>query len=191
VDLIARARAGDGAAVEQLLRSFEAEVRLMVRHRLPRSLRTRFDSMDFVQAIWQSIFASPGRRPLDFENAQHFRGFLAGVAQNKVREEHRRCTRTRKYDLRREERLYVRRGDGGEAPLAVIAPDPTPSQEAQAADRMDQLAAGRTPVEVEILTLRRQGLTFEEIAARIGLHERTVRRVIDALRARMEARQWL
>ncbi len=189
VELIARARGGDAAAVAALLRSFEGEVRMMVRVRLPRALRTQFDSMDFVQAVWQSVFASPDRPALDFETAGHFRGFLAGVAQNKVFEEHRRRTRTQKYDLRREERLYVRKGDG-ETPLAVAAADPTPSQEVQADDCMEQLAAGRSPVEIEILRLRRQGLTFEEVAAETGLHERTVRRVIATIRARMEARQW-
>ena len=44
---------------------------------------------------------------------------------------------------------------------------------------MAQLTAGRSPREVEVLTLRRQGLTFAEIADRTGINERTVRRVID------------
>ena len=41
-----------------------------------------------------------------------------------------------------------------------------------------------------MVDLRRQGLTFEEIAERTGLHERSVRRIIDAIRRRMEARKW-
>lgn len=189
IELVARARAGDEVAVERLLRAFEDDVRLMVRARLPRALRSQFDSMDFVQSVWTSLFAGPGPAVETFANVRHFLGYLAGVAQNKVWEEYRRRTRSQKYDLAREERLYVRRGVH-EAPRDVAAPDPTPSQEAQAADRMDQLLAGRTPQEARVLELRRQGLTFEEIAARTGQHERTVRRLIEALRARMEARRW-
>ena len=55
-DLIARAKAGDETAIGEFLSRFEPEVRIMVRGRLPRMLRTQFDSMDFVQAVWQSFF---------------------------------------------------------------------------------------------------------------------------------------
>ena len=67
--------------------------------------------MDFVQAVWQSVLTKDGQDLGRFTNARHFRGFLAGVARNKVFEEYRRQTRTRKYNLKREEPLYVRRGD--------------------------------------------------------------------------------
>src|SRR4051794_41114051 len=49
-DLIARVRAHDQGAIADLLHRFEADVRTMVRVRLPRALRNQFDSMDFVQA---------------------------------------------------------------------------------------------------------------------------------------------
>jgi len=188
-DLIDRARAGDDSAIAALLGRFEADVRTMVRIRLPRSLRNQFDSMDFVQAVWQSVFAGGGEEVGSFADARQFRGYLAGVARNKVYEEHRRLTRTKKYDLAREERLYVRKGDR-DVPLEVPANDPTPSENVQARDRLGQLVQGRTAEEVEIVDLRRQGLTFEEIAGRLGIGERSVRRVIEAIRERMEAQQW-
>lgn len=188
-ELIARVREGDERALEELVRTFEGEVRLMVRHRLPQALRSQFDSMDFVQSIWASLFVDGDRAGVAFDNARHFRGYLAGVAYNKVNEEFRRRTRAKKYELAREERLYVRRGDR-EEPRAVAARDPSPSQEVQATDRMAQLAAGRSPAEAMALELRRRGLTFEEIAVRTGLHERTVRRLIGEIREHLEARQW-
>ena len=189
-ELVRRARAGDAAATARLLDRFEAEVRTMVRVRLPRALRNQFDSMDFVQAVWASVFAGGhGPEPADFADEKHFRAFLAGVARNKIYEEHRRQTRTKKYDIGREERLYVRRGER-EVPREVAGSDPTPSENVQAVDRMGQLVAGRTGPEAEVLDLRRQGLTYEEIAAKIGWNERSVRRVIDAVRERMEARKW-
>ena len=190
-DLIRRARAGDDAATAQLLTRFEAEVRTMVRVRLPRALRNQFDSMDFVQAIWTSVFTGdPGESDASrFADEGRFRGFLAGVARNKIFEEHRRQTRTKKYDISREERLYVRKGER-EIPREVAGTDPTPSENVQAVDRLGQLIRGRTEQEAEIINLRRQGLTYDEIAANIGWNERSVRRVIDAVWKRMEARQW-
>ena len=127
-----------------------------------------------------------------FADAGQFRGYLAGVARNKVYEEHRRLTRTRKYDLAREERLYVRKGER-DVPLEVAAVRPSPSENVQARDRLGQLVRGGRREEAEVVELRRQGLTFGEIAGRLGIHERSVRRVIDAIRERMErmeARRW-
>lgn len=188
--LIRQARDRDDQAIAELLRHFEGEVRLIVRSHLPRALRVQFDSMDFVQSVFTSLFTGPepGGEPA-FESPRHFLGYLSGIAQNKVREEYRRRTRTKKYELGREEPLYVRRGER-EEPRSVAASDPTPSAEAQATECLDQLLAGRSPAEVAALRLRGQGVTFEEIAARTGLSERTVRRLIDTLRARMEERQW-
>jgi RNA polymerase sigma factor (sigma-70 family) len=187
-DLLMRAKRGDEAAIGEFLSRFEREVHMMVRARLPKKLRAQFDSTDFAQVVWQSFFADLGHDSRDFENVEHLRGFLAGVVRNKVLQQHRRLTRTEKYDVSREERLYVRRGDR-EVPRDVISPDPSPSQAVQARDRLAQLTAGRSPREVEVITLRYAGLTFDEIAARTGINERAARRVIDSARARMEARR--
>ena len=107
--------------------------------------------------------------------------------RNKIYEQHRRLTRTEKYDIRREERLYVRRGDR-EVPLDVISPGPSPSQAAQARDRLDHLIAGLSQREIDVIELRRLGSTFEEIAAQTGVNERTARRIIASARAGLEAR---
>ncbi|WP_406694013.1 sigma-70 family RNA polymerase sigma factor [Singulisphaera sp. Ch08] len=185
--LIDKAKAGDQDAIQSLQR-FENDIRLMVRVRLPRPLRSQFDSMDFVQDVWQSFFRIFNHDPERFAQVRDLRGFLAGVARNKVYEEYRRRSLTQKYDLEREEPLYIRRGNR-DIPRELIASDPTPSQDAQARERLDQLLEGRSPREAEVIELRRQGLTFEEIATQTGLHERTVRRVIETIRRRMDARK--
>ncbi|MGZ3301325.1 MAG: RNA polymerase sigma factor, partial [Isosphaeraceae bacterium] len=167
-DLIARAKAGDETAIREFLSRFEPEVRMMVRGRLPRMLRTQFDSMDFVQAVWQSFFADlRSSSSRQFENVHHLRGFLAGVARNKVYEEHRRLTRTKKHALAREQSLYVRRGSR-ELERALISPEPTPSLAVQASDRLAQLVARCSPLEAQVITLRHQEMTFDEIARRTG-----------------------
>jgi RNA polymerase sigma-70 factor (ECF subfamily) len=183
-ECLARARAGDPDAIRAFLARFEREVRIMVRARLPRKLRTQFDSIDFVQAVWQSFFSDFKQEGRTFQTEQHLLKFLAGVVRNKVYEQHRRLTRTEKYDLAREERLYVRRGDR-DVPREIVSPDPSPSQTAQASDRLKQLTAGCSPVELRVITLRHQGLTFAEVAKLTGVNERTARRIIDSARSRL------
>jgi len=187
--LIESVRLGDEAAVTALLGQFEPEVRMMVRVRLPRILRNQLDSMDIVQAIWTSVFTGKPDDVARFTDVGQFRGFLAGVARNKVYEEYRRRTKTKKYCLGREERLYVRKGER-DVPLDVVASDPTPSEGVQADDRLDQLTRGRPLEEVRVVNLRRQGLKFHEIAQRLGISERSIRRVINAIQKRMEAQKW-
>lgn len=183
-----RAASGDENAVRRLLERFEPEVRMVVRGSLPRALRSEFDSTDFVQSVWESVFT--GKRPdlSRFESARHFQAFLAGVARNKVKQAHRH-RRTLKFDIGREEPLYVRKGNE-DVPRDVPAPNASPSQETQAGDRLAQILRGRTAEERRMVDLRLMGLTYAEIARQLNRHESSVRRVIDDIRRRMEVRQW-
>jgi RNA polymerase sigma-70 factor (ECF subfamily) len=135
------------------------------------------------------VIADCRERAEPFDDPKHLLGFLAGVVHNKVAQEFRRRTRTRKYDIGREEPLYIRRGDR-DVPRDLAADDPTPSEAVQADDRLDQLVAGRSPTEIRIVELRREGLTIDEVAARLDLHEKAVRRVLDSLRSRMGVPRW-
>src|SRR5436190_1174477 len=67
----------------------------------------------------------------------------------------------------------VARGDADDAPR--------PSEVAQANDLWDRLLALCPPEHHAILRLRRDGLPLEEIAARTGLHEGSVRRILRRL----------
>ena len=156
IDLMARAKSGDPAAIRVFLSRFEWEVQMMVRARLPKKLRTRFDSMDFTQAVWQSFsrICETNRR-ISRMSSISVRS-SAGVVRNKVQEQHRRLTRTEKCDLGREERLYIRRGDR-DVPREVVSPEPSPSQTVQADDRLVQLTAGRGPGEVAVIRLAARG----------------------------------
>ena len=55
-DFLKRIQAGDEGAARELLQRFEAEVRLVVRRQLPRLLRSRFDSLDFLAECLGSFF---------------------------------------------------------------------------------------------------------------------------------------
>ncbi len=188
-EYLARAKAGDADAVRELVRTYEPVVRIMVRGRLPKALRSRFDTMDFVQLVWKSLFAKTGRDLDKFDNEKHFIGFLSGIVRNKLHEEHRKLSETLKYDIGREQPLYVRKGNR-EIPREVPGNDSTPSAEAQAGERLAQILDGRGDFSTEVVNLRRQGLTYDEIAEKLNVHESAARRVIQEMRNRMEIRGW-
>jgi RNA polymerase sigma-70 factor (ECF subfamily) len=188
-NLVEQAKKGDEAAIRDLLRRFESDVRIVVRARLPRALRSQFDTMDFVQAVWASVLTNDGPDLARFDNSRRLRGYLAKVATNKVFQEHRRRTQTQKFDLRRQEPLFIR-SSGREVLRPLVSPGPTPSQDAQAGDRLAQITEGCSNSVRKIIELRRQGMTYAEIAEEAGVHVDAVRRKVEPIRLRMEERKW-
>src|SRR4051795_3013637 len=103
-ELLARIKEGDEGAARELLTRYEPKVRLVVRRQLPRLLRSRFDSLDFLQSVWGSFFRKIQTGPNDLMEEQNLITFLAWAARNKVIDEYRRAG-TRKQDKRREQPL--------------------------------------------------------------------------------------
>ncbi|HWE35478.1 MAG TPA: sigma-70 family RNA polymerase sigma factor [Isosphaeraceae bacterium] len=176
---LARIKAGDEGAARELLVRYEAEVRLVVRRQLPRLLRSRFDSLDFLQSVWGSFFRRVRTGPAEFEDSRHLVAFLARAAKNKVIDEYRRAG-SQKQDMHREEPLWAE----GDSPRDLAADIDTPSEVAQAREAFGQLRDLLPEDRREVLELKAQGLSSGEIGARLGISERTVQRVIEDLRRR-------
>src|SRR6516162_9532510 len=90
-ELLARIQAGDEEAARELLTRYESKVRMVVRRQLPRLLRSRFDSLDFLQSVWGSFFHRVRTTPTEFDDGRHLVAFLARAAKNKVIDEYRRA----------------------------------------------------------------------------------------------------
>src|SRR5262249_26014882 len=125
-ELLARIKSGDEGAARELLARYESKVRLVVRRQLPRLLRSRFDSLDFLQSVWGSFFHKIRTGPNDLEEEQNLVTFLAWAARNKVIDEYRRAA-TQRQDIKREERLEQHPGKDD-----CLASGDTPSQLAEA-----------------------------------------------------------
>jgi RNA polymerase sigma-70 factor (ECF subfamily) len=178
-EFIARIRAGDEEAATELLRRYEAKVRLVVRRQLPRLLRSKFDSLDFLQSVWGSFFHRVRTGPTDIQDEPNLVAFLAWAARNRVFDEYRRAS-SQKHDVRREEPLW----EGGNHARDLVAPLETPSQVAQARETYERLQDLIPDDRRAVLALKVEGYSCREIGERLGLSERTVQRVIETLRDR-------
>jgi RNA polymerase sigma-70 factor (ECF subfamily) len=176
---LARIQAGDEDAARELLRRYEAEVRLVVRRQLPRLLRSRFDSLDFLQSVWGDFFQKVRTGPAEFQDSRHLVGFLARAAKNKVIDQYRRAG-SQKQDMHREEPIWA---DGGR-PRELEASGDTPSEVVEAREALDRLLVLLPEDRRAILELKAQGLSSREIGDRLGTSERTVQRVLEDLRRR-------
>ena len=171
---------GDEDAARDLLLKYEAEVRLVVRRQLPRLLRSRFDSLDFLQSVWGSFFHRVRTTPTEFDDGRHLVAFLARAAKNKVIDEYRRAG-SQKGDMRREEPLWAE----GDRPKEVAAQIETASQVAEANEAFAQLRELVPEERRALLELKAAGLSSREIGQRLGISERTVQRVLEDLRRRV------
>lgn len=175
-DLMQRVCTGSQDASRELVERYGAHIIRIIRRKLHRSLRPKFDSVDFVQAVWASFFALPLDN-YNFDRSEALVAFLMGLARNKVVEAVRQRLQSQKYNVNRERSMAG--GLGAEAEVA--ARGPTPEEVAIARDEWDHLLHGQPAHYQQILVALRDGDTQQEVAQRLAVNERTVRRVLRKL----------
>ena len=171
--LLIDAKQGSAGAVWQIIEEYEPHIQRVVRRRLSQRLRSKYDTQDFVQMVWKSFFEEPERLH-GFQNSRQLFGFLSKMAQNKVDAEFRRRTRTQAYNLDKEQPLE-------ESDVRSGRPQDSPSQIAIARERWDQLMEDLPHRHQQVVQLRLEGLTFDQIAERLSIDEKTARRVLNRL----------
>jgi RNA polymerase sigma-70 factor (ECF subfamily) len=176
-DLMQRVRQGNEQASRDLFDRYGPHVLRVVRRRLHKKLRPKYDSDDFVQAVWASFFTDmPEER--SFEQPEALVAYLARMAQNKVVSAFRHRLQTAKCDVDQERSL----NDSTAFPAdSLPARQPTPSQYVMADEEWDRLLARQPPPYRLILQLLREGRTHAEVASAVGINERTVRRLLRKL----------
>jgi RNA polymerase sigma-70 factor (ECF subfamily) len=172
--LMEQIRAGSQDAARELVEQYGPHILRVVRRKLSQRLRTKFDSDDFVQAVWASFFAV-GPSHYNFDRPEALIAFLVSLARNKVIDELRQRFQTEKHDINRERSLD---GSAAFAAEAMPALQPTPSQIASAKEIWERLLDRVPPTHQRILALLQEGHTVQEVAVGLGVHPRTVYRLI-------------
>lgn len=170
-------RNGSQDAAWQLIRNHASQILRVVRRRLPNDLRSKFDSQDFLQAVWASVFAHPSRLQRCDEPSQ-FVAYLGAIAANKVKTEVRRRLYGQKHNVRREQPLNPS-PDGSQ--FELTGSDATPSECAIARERWGELMDGQPEHYKKMVELRLTGMSIREIAKELDMHEGTVQRAMQRL----------
>lgn len=165
---------GSEEAIWDFIQMYGPHIQRVVRRRLHHKLRSKFDSVDFVQMVWVSFFAEPDRLA-QFEKPEDVIRYLVVMAKNKVVEESRRRFEYEKHNVSRERPL-----EQAEIQETERRSD-TPSQIAIARERWQTMIQGEPERNRQILQMRLNGATFLEISESLGIHERTARQVMQKL----------
>jgi RNA polymerase sigma-70 factor (ECF subfamily) len=181
-DLLQRIRNGDEAAAQQLVTDYGPHILRVVRRRLIRQLRNQFDSVDFEQSVWGTFFQTPPDQ-CTFDSPEALIAYLENMARNKVIRAYRRNLKTQKRDFGNIKSLDK---PGPTQASRVPAQQPTPSQCAIADDQFRQMLQRLPPQQQRVLCLLRLGYTPQEAAQQVGVHIKTVRRLVDQLSLRTD-----
>jgi RNA polymerase sigma-70 factor (ECF subfamily) len=170
-ELLVRARAGDDAALGQLLEQYRAYLMLLARLQIGRRLQGKADCADLVQETFLEAARHFGafRGQTEPEMAAWLRQILAGCLAHLVR----RFCGTQARDVRLERALENDLDQSSRAiDRSLVAVQSTPSQRAAAREQAVLLAdalAGLPADYHEVIVLRHlEGLTFPQVAERMG-----------------------
>ena len=161
-ELIRRVRDGDERAATELVHRYEPLIRREVRMQLQdQRLGRILDSMDVCQSVLASFFVRTAAGQYDLEHPGQLVRLLAAMARNKLASAARHQNRQR--------RDHRRLAAAGDAALAATAdPGPSPSRYVAGQELLQRLDAAPSAEERRLAGLRREGLAWAEIAARLG-----------------------
>ena len=81
--LVAQVREGSQEAAREMVEHYSPQILRVVRRSLCREIRNKFDSQDFVQAVWASLFTH--REQLqEIETPAQLAALLGTMARNKA-----------------------------------------------------------------------------------------------------------
>lgn len=187
--LMTRLRTGEDSAAREVFVRFAARLAGLARAHLDARLAVKVDPEDVVQSAYKSFFLRQRDGQLDVGTWDGLWGVLTMITL-------RKCADRAAY-YRAEKRDVTREAAGGagddSAPgLTDLALDrePQPDEAAVLAETVDALfRAIDDPDERAILELSLQGFTATEISEKLGRAERSVRRLRERVRARLERMQ--
>jgi RNA polymerase sigma factor (sigma-70 family) len=176
-ELIGRISDGSEDAAWELVENYSKILRLAVRRVLDSRLRSKFDSMDFVQLVWMSFFHARDKL-YRLNTPEELAAFLAVMARNKVGLEYRRRVMTYKYNLNKEHTLDIEVQAQGDI---VENRQPPAIDVAIAREQWNKMLQDQPQHFHKIIQLRLQGHTYKSIARSLNLAECTIRRSLAKL----------
>jgi len=184
LDLKARLQARDGSAAREIFERFAARLVALARSHVSAALRHKVDAEGAVQSAYRSFFRRYGEGKIEVVSWNSLWGLLTVMTLRKCSKQiayHRAKGR----DTARERPAA---DDGERAEADLPGHEPTPLQAAVLSETVQQMLAGLDERDRLVVEMSLQGYTTGEICQRLGLVERTVRRVRERVRRWLEAR---
>jgi DNA-directed RNA polymerase specialized sigma24 family protein len=158
-ELVERAKRGDSEAARWFIERYESAVRRQVRFALmDNRLRRVLEETDVCQSVMGQFFTGLGQGRIDLDGPEKLVRLLKQMVRNKITDQARYWRAGRRDYLRN-----VTRADPAD-PFEPMSLDPSPSRVVADVDFLAACENRLTDWERTVLTLRRQGIGWSEIA---------------------------
>jgi RNA polymerase sigma-70 factor, ECF subfamily len=180
--LMERLHSGEDAAADEVFRRFAGQLLGLARRQFHQRLAHKVDPEDVVQSAYKSFFIRHREGKLRVGNWDGLWGLLALITLRKCAD---------RVEYLRAERRSVRRevsAPEGQCQPWELAPDrqPSPHEAAILAETVEHLFRAAAAEERPVLELSLQGYTTAEISLRLGRAVRSVQRLRERIRKRLE-----
>jgi RNA polymerase sigma-70 factor (ECF subfamily) len=181
--VLARARQGDEAALTELARRYEPEVRLVARKRLSAALRPYLDSMDLVQSVHRSVLFGLRNQKFDLERPEQLVALALTIVRRKA---------ARKWQRAQRQQRLSGQGWSSDTSLpdlfaALSSPDADPADTARYRDAVAQICTHLEDTDRQIMELLLLGYRTADAARELGLNPDVTRVKVSRLRQRLRA----
>ncbi len=188
-DLLDRVRQGDAAAAEDLVRTYEPEIRRAIRVRMTDArMRRLIDSIDICQSILANFFVRTAAGQYDIQTPEELLRLLVTMARNRVIDWARR-TQAERRDGRRDVSI-----DDDKAVIPQLTSrESNPASVLVSRELIAQVKSRLTAEEVRVMEQRADGVGWDEIAGATGEQPNAVRmrltRALDRVAAELGLEQ--
>jgi RNA polymerase sigma-70 factor (ECF subfamily) len=181
--LVDRCRAGDEDAAQQLFDHYVNRLLPLARVRLSQRVASRVDAEDIVQSVFRTFFKRLKAGEFQIEEADDLCKLLVRITVHKTLRQisyHRAG--------KRDCNLETRQTEESQSQLfQTLGRDPGPEVCVAFLNQLEHFLGQLKPDERQVLELRMQGHSNEEIAQQLGTYDRKIRRVIERVRTVAEA----
>jgi RNA polymerase sigma-70 factor, ECF subfamily len=184
LDLMSRMRRGDDDAASKVFHRFANRLVGLARQRLDARVRPKVDADDVLQSVFKSFFARHAAGEFDLGSWEKLWTLLTVITV-------RKCGRVNRYFRSAGRNAEVAAsGDNNSIPgIEALSSDPSPAEIATVTDLVEGLLRDCSEHDREIVVLALQGFSAAQIAAQLQRAERSVYRVMQRVRARLERMQ--
>jgi RNA polymerase sigma-70 factor (ECF subfamily) len=177
-DLIDRCRRGSQGAARELFDAYVDRLVPLARRRISQRLASRVDPEDIVQSVFRTFFSRLKKQKFTIADQDDLFRLLVRITVHKT-------LRQVAYHKagKRDPSLETAQADGSQDQLLqILATEPTPEATVMFLDQLEHFLGQLPQTDREILQLRLQGFSTEEIAKQTGSYDRKVRRVLERIR---------
>jgi RNA polymerase sigma-70 factor, ECF subfamily len=175
-------RGGDQDAAQKLFERYVDRLVGVAKRRISERLASRIDAEDVVQSVFRTFFVRAREGQFQITDPDDLCRLLARMTVHKTlrKVEHHTAA---KRDAGAEERQGA---DAQQRLAEFLDREPSPEAASMFLDQLEHFLAQLKPEEQQILEMRMQGHSTEEIAEKLCTYDRKVRRVMERIRGLAE-----